>query len=109
VVHDVDVVLDTIGGDTQQRPWQVLKPGGILVSTIQPPSQEEATAKGVRAGMVASAPPIGQALADVAALVDSGKLKPVVSHVLPLQEVKQAHQLVEGKHTRGKLVLQVVA
>lgn len=108
VAHDVDVVLDTVGGDTQQRSWQVLKPGGILVSTIQPPSQEEAAAHGVRAAMVASAPPIWPVLTEVAALVDAGKLKPTVSLVLPLGEIKQAHKLVEGRHTRGKLVLQVV-
>ena len=50
VVHDVDVVLDTVGGDTQDRSWGVLKPGGILVSVIQAPSQEAAAARGVRAG-----------------------------------------------------------
>jgi NADPH:quinone reductase-like Zn-dependent oxidoreductase len=37
VVSDVDVVLDLVGGDTQQRSWPVLKPGGILVSAVQPP------------------------------------------------------------------------
>ena len=48
VVSDVDVVLDTVGGDTQERSWSVLKPGGILVSSVQPPSEEEAQAHGVR-------------------------------------------------------------
>ena len=48
VASDVDVVLDTVGGDTQERSWSVLKPGGILVSSVQPPSEEEAQAHGVR-------------------------------------------------------------
>jgi NADPH:quinone reductase-like Zn-dependent oxidoreductase len=57
VVGQVDVVLDTVGGETQERSWKVLKPGGILVSTVQPPSQETATAHGVRQAMVFSSPP----------------------------------------------------
>jgi NADPH:quinone reductase-like Zn-dependent oxidoreductase len=105
LVHDVDVVLDTIGGDTQQRSWGTLKPGGILVSTIQPPNAEEAAAHGVRQAMVMSNPPIAQTLTEISKMVDAGQLKPVVSMVLPLRDIQQAHQLIEGKHTRGKIVL----
>jgi NADPH:quinone reductase-like Zn-dependent oxidoreductase len=109
VVGQVDVVLDTVGGETQDRSWKVLKPGGILVSTIQAPSQETATAHGVRQAMVFSSPPIGKVLTEVAALVDSGQIKPRICTVLPLAEVAKAHQMVEGRHTRGKIVLQVAA
>jgi NADPH:quinone reductase-like Zn-dependent oxidoreductase len=109
VVRDVDVVLDTIGGDTQQRSWAVLKPGGIMVSTVQPPSEESAAAHGVRQHFVTSAPPIGKVLTEVATMVDAGKIKPHVSKVLPLQEIRTAHELVERRHTRGKLVLTIVA
>ena len=107
-MSNVDVVLDTVGGDTQQRSWKVLKPGGILVSIVQAPSEEIAEAHGVRGAMVFSAPPIGETLAEVAKLVDSGTIKPEVSAVLPLQEIRKAHQMVEAGHTCGKLVLQVV-
>ncbi len=107
VAHDVDVVLDTIGGDTQQRSWGVLKPGGILVSVIQAPSAEEAAAHGVRAAMVMSAPPIGKTLAEVAALVDAGIIKPRVTAVMPLTEIQKAHETVAGHHVAGKVVLQV--
>ncbi len=109
VVRDVDVVLDTVGGDTQQRSWSVLKPGGILISTIQPPAEETAAAQGVRQGYVASAPPVGKVLAEVAMMVDTGQLKPEVSRILPLEEVRKAHELIEGRRTRGKIVLQVVS
>ena len=108
IVRDVDVVLDTIGGDTQQRSWATLKRGGILVSVIQPPSEETAAAHGVRQAMVFSSPPIAQTLTEVARLADIGQIKPVVSAVLPLREAQRAHQMVEGKHTPGKIVLQVV-
>jgi NADPH:quinone reductase-like Zn-dependent oxidoreductase len=108
VVKDVDVVLDLMGGETQQRSWQVLKPGGILLSTVQPPSQEVAAAHSVRQQMIGTAPPIRKVLTEAAALVDSGHLKPFVSTVLPLHEIQKAHEMVEGRHTKGKLVLQVV-
>jgi NADPH:quinone reductase-like Zn-dependent oxidoreductase len=52
VVKEVDVVFDTIGGDTQERSWQVLKPGGILVSVVSPPSKEIAAERGLRRAFV---------------------------------------------------------
>src|SRR5437879_5791744 len=82
-VRDVDVVLDTGGGETQERSFKVLKKGGILVSLVQPPSQESATKYGVRAlfygGHASSSD-----LAKIAQLIDDGKVKPVVETVLPL-------------------------
>jgi NADPH:quinone reductase-like Zn-dependent oxidoreductase len=103
----VDVVLDTVGGDVQQRSYATLKPGGILVSTIQPPSEEAAQAHGVRAAMVGTTPPVGPTLKQVADLVENGTIKPVVSAVLPLSEIRKAHEMIEGKHTRGKIALRV--
>ena len=108
VASGVDVVLDTQGGDTQQRSWGVLKQGGMLVSTIQAPSQETATAHGVRQHFVMTAPPIGLTLQKVASMVDAGKLKPIVGMVMPIQDVVKAHGIVAENHMRGKLVLQVV-
>lgn len=107
-VKNVDVVLDLVGGETQQRSWAVMRPGGILLATVQPPSQEMASAHGVRQHFVTSTPPIGQVLTEVASLVDSGQLKPIVSAVLPLQEIQRAHEMIEGKHTHGKIVLQIL-
>jgi len=108
IVKDVDVVLDLVGGETQQRSWKVLKPDGILLSTVQPPSEETAAAHGVRQGFVGSNPPIGKTLTEVAKLVDSGQLKPHVSAILPLQDIRKAHEIIEARHNHGKLVLQVV-
>jgi len=106
VVHDVDVVLDTIGGDTQQRSWPVLKKGGILISIVQPPSAEEAAKHGVRATMFARQPNTGE-LSDIARLIDSGKVKVVVDTILPLSEARRAQELSQTGHTRGKIVLKV--
>ncbi|GAC1469755.1 MAG: NADP-dependent oxidoreductase [Chamaesiphon sp.] len=105
-VSDVDMVLDTLGGETQERSWSVLKPGGILVSTVYPPSQETAVQRGVRAGMV-MVQPDSALLKEIATLLDSGQVKTVVAQVLPLDRVSQAHELSQGGHVRGKLVLQV--
>ena len=109
MVHDVDVVLDTIGGDVQQRSYATLKRGGMLVSTTQPPAEETAHAYGVRTQYVGSYPLVRPTLTQVADLVEKRTIKPVVSTVLPLAETRNAHDLIEVKHTRGKIVLQVAA
>ena len=105
-VHGVDAVFDTIGGDTRARSWKVLKPGGILVSIVGPPSEDEAKAHGVRSGHVVLQP-IAAQLRELAALIDGGRVKPVVTHVLPLAQARKAHELSQTGHVRGKIVLNV--
>jgi NADPH:quinone reductase-like Zn-dependent oxidoreductase len=107
VVSGVDVVFDLIGGETQERSWKVLKPGGILLATVQPPSPEKAAEFGVRAEMIASAPPLGETLTQVAALVDGGELRATIADVMPLSAIAQAHELIQGGHVHGKIVLAV--
>ena len=104
VVRDVDVVLDTIGGDTQERSFKALKKGGILVSLVQPPSENLAAKYGVRA-LFYGAHASSSNLAEIAKLIDSGKVKTVVGTVLPLAEARRAHELIQSGHTRGKIVL----
>ena len=106
-VGKVDVVFDTIGADTQKRSWQLLKKGGILVSIVEPPSAQEAAANGVRQAFVFIQPDAA-ALAQLAKLVDAGKLRSVVETVLPLSEARRAQELSQGGHVRGKIVLKVV-
>jgi NADPH:quinone reductase-like Zn-dependent oxidoreductase len=108
VVSGMDIVLDTVGGETLQRSLTVLKPGGMLVSIVDTPSPEAAAAHGVQQRQVNLQINTGQ-LAELARMVDTGHLKPIVSTVLPLQQARQAHILSEGRHVRGKIVLQVVA
>src|SRR5260221_209836 len=106
VARNVDIVLDPIGGDTQERSWQTLKKSGALLSLVQPPSADTAKELGVRAAFVASHPN-GAQLAEIARLIDSRKLKPIVERILPLLEVRRAHELSQSGHTRGKIVLPV--
>ncbi len=105
--HDFDVVLDTVGGTTQDRSWSVLKPGGILLSTVQSPSAETAEAHGVRQGFVFAALTNNAAeLTQAAQWIDAGQLRVEVSTVLPLQDARRGHELSETRHTRGKIALQ---
>ena len=82
VVHDVDVVLDTVGGPVQERSFGVLKPGGWLLSLVQPPSEETAKAHGVQAQMVSASPPIGKTLTAAAGLVSARVILAVAVDVM---------------------------
>ena len=103
-VNGVDVVFDTVGGETQDRAFQTLKRGGFLVSTVNPPSAEKAKEFGVNVAMVVMMPKPDQ-LAEINRLVESEKLKVRVAMVLPLAEVKKAHQLSASGHADGKIIL----
>jgi NADPH:quinone reductase-like Zn-dependent oxidoreductase len=102
VVRDVDVVFDTVGGETLERSWGVLKPGGRLVTVAA--SGEETTDERIRAAYFIVEPSRTQ-LAEIAQLIDGGALRPVVGAMFPLAEARQAYQ---HKPSRGKVVLRVV-
>ena len=104
VVKEVDVVYDTVGGDTLERSFQSLKRGGFLVTTVAPPSKEKAEKFGIRTAMV-SALPSAQQLRQINQLIAAGQLKTHLAMVLPLAEVRKAHQFSESGRTRGKIIL----
>lgn len=104
--RDVDVVFDTIGGETQARSWQVLKPGGILVSIIQPPDAATAQSHGVR-GAYLFIDPNAAVLRQIALLIDEGKVHPVIDRVYPLTEAREAQMYSETGHASGKIVMTV--
>ncbi|MFF4362691.1 NADP-dependent oxidoreductase [Streptomyces sp. NPDC001604] len=108
-VKDVDVVLDTIGGDTSTNSLRVLRPGGIVVSILPVGSKdfhEEAERLGVRAlRMLVDASHSG--LKAIAELVEAGKLRPTIAGTFPLADAAEAHRLGDTGRTAGKLVLTV--
>jgi NADPH:quinone reductase-like Zn-dependent oxidoreductase len=106
IAKDVDVVLDSIGGDTQDRSFAVLKKGGILVSIVGPVSPQKAAEHGVRGKSMLVQPSAAQ-LAEIGALIDQEKVKVVVSHIMPLADAAKAHEQSQTGHTRGKIVLKV--
>lgn len=106
IVSNVDVVLDTVGGDTFERSWGVLKPGGFLVTTVANIPEGEPEKRGIRVERVMTQSD-GRELALIAAIIDERKIKPIVTTVLPLADAQKAHEMSETLHTRGKIVLRV--
>ena len=107
ILNDIDVVLDTIGGETQEKSWKVLKKDGILISIIQNPNLETAKKYGVRCQFVFIKPDV-TALNELANLIDKGKIKPLISKVFKLDDIKQAHLMSETGRTKGKIVIDIV-
>ncbi len=105
-LRDLEVVLDTVGGEVQQRSYAVLKRGGALVAINQPPSEEEAKKHDVTASMLVTATSTAS-LQTVAAMIDAGTIKPFVAKVYPLSEVAQAWRDAESKKFEGKIVFAV--
>jgi len=106
VVKDVDVVLNGVRGDSLSRSYGVVKKGGIIVSITGPPNPAELEKHGIR-GTSFSAHPDAKILEDLAKLIDSKRIIPVVSAVIPLAGVAKAHEQIASQHTRGKIVLKV--
>jgi NADPH:quinone reductase-like Zn-dependent oxidoreductase len=106
---EIDLVLDLVSGETQERSWDVLKPsGGAIISTLSEPSKTEAKkhkARGLR--MVVSVK--RDQLLKIASLVASGRVKVAIEKVFPLKDVAEAHRYLENSHVRGKVVLKVEA
>lgn len=106
VVKDVDVVLDTIGDDTLERSYGVVKRGGLIVSIAGRPTQEKGDEYGIRALRI-EVEPSGEQLTKIAALVDAGKVKTLVSQVFPFAEIRQAIEASHAAHGRGKIVVEI--
>lgn len=107
LLNDVDVVLDTVGGDTQDRSFAVLKRGGVLVSAVSAPDQHKAVQQDVRA-LFFLVDVSTRRLEQIAAFFEAGELRTRVGDVLPLTDARVAHEMLAGKpHKRGKIVLAV--
>ncbi len=102
----VDVVYDTVGGDTQARSYELLKKGGALVSIVAPPAEDMAAEYDVKSGFVFVAPNTEQ-LQQISQLIEQGVVKPVNTQSLPLEQAVVALQKNLERHVRGKLVLAV--
>jgi len=112
VAHDVDVVVDPIGGQTQDRSWSLIKPGGMLVAIGHPTAEDMAAQHGVRTASTVldqRVPPriSTEPLQEISGLIESGLLLPQVGKVFPLQEAAQAQVLSETGHGRGRIVLHI--
>jgi NADPH:quinone reductase-like Zn-dependent oxidoreductase len=106
-MRPVDVVLDSVGGDTLARSWSVLTPGGVLVSIAEPISREDASAHNAR-GIYFIVKPDREELSRIAALIDSGSLRLIVTRVLPLARAAEAFDHGSEHHSTGKTVLEIM-
>src|SRR5436189_480326 len=106
VAKDVDAVLDPVGKETLARSYGVVKKGGIVMSLVARPDPTEIKKRSIR-GAGISVHPDSEDLGEIAQLIDAGKIKPIVTQVLPLSEAIAAQQQAATHHTRGKVVLRI--
>ena len=108
LVHEVDAVVDLVGGDVQQRSFAVLKRGGALISAVSKPDQDAARAHGVKAAFFL-VNVTTERLETIAHMLGAGTVATSVGAVLPIASAGLAHEMLEGMRPRprGKIVLQV--
>jgi NADPH:quinone reductase-like Zn-dependent oxidoreductase len=106
VVKDVDVVLNCVRADTLPASYGIVKKGGVIVSITGDPDPAECAKRGIRCSNV-MAHPDAHVLEELTKLIEANKIVPVVSQTVPLADAAKAHQQIETRHTRGKIVLQI--
>jgi NADPH:quinone reductase-like Zn-dependent oxidoreductase len=106
VARDVDVVLDTVGRDTLERSYGVVKKGGIVVSIVDEPKPAALEAHGIR-GMTLRSTPKSAVLEELSKLMEEKKLTPVISQTFAMADVVQSQEQIATGHTRGKIVLNI--
>jgi NADPH:quinone reductase-like Zn-dependent oxidoreductase len=105
VVHDLDVVVDTVGGDLADRSFQVLHKGGMYVTIAGRLAPEAGKAQGIQAVSAGRAPT--ENLEEVTELLASKKIIPVAGASFPLKEASEAHELSQTGHGRGRIILRI--
>jgi NADPH:quinone reductase-like Zn-dependent oxidoreductase len=106
VVKDVDVVLNCVRADTLPASYGVVKKGGAIVSITSDPDSAECEKRGIRCSGV-MAHPDANVLDELTKLIEAHKITPIVSQTFSLADAAKAHQQIESRHTRGKIVLRV--
>jgi NADPH:quinone reductase-like Zn-dependent oxidoreductase len=106
LVHAADVVLDTVGGDTLERSWNVLRPGGSLVSIVDRIPAGKPEQHGVR-GVYFIVEPSRAELLQIRRLIEAGKLRSVIEATFPLDRAREAFEHGASGHNHGKIVLEV--
>jgi NADPH:quinone reductase-like Zn-dependent oxidoreductase len=104
-VHDVDVVVDTVGGEVSERSLQVLRKDGVFITIAGMPPEEKAKALGVR--VAKGSRPGPDALRQISQLIETENLRPVVGSVFPLAEAGKAQAQGETGHGRGRIILHI--
>jgi NADPH:quinone reductase-like Zn-dependent oxidoreductase len=106
-VQDVDAVLDTVGRDTLDRSWGIVRKGGVLVTIAGDAPPETASKYGVHGASILVQPNRSE-LVLISQLIDAGSIRPIVESVFPLSQAREAYERGLLGHNRGKLVLKVL-
>jgi NADPH:quinone reductase-like Zn-dependent oxidoreductase len=108
-VRDADAVLDLVGGETQTRSFQILRPGGKLISTVSQPDQDQATQYGMTAAFFL-VEVTTERLRKIATLIDAGEIETRIRAILDLADARKAHMMLDtrGAQPQGKIVLRVI-
>ncbi|CAM3686286.1 MULTISPECIES: NADP-dependent oxidoreductase [Paenibacillus] len=108
VLSGYDFVLDSLGGENQEKSFTILKNGGKLASIVSEPNQEKAAQKNIKSGNV-WLNPNGSQLAKMADLLEQNKLKVLIGHRFPLsvEGIREAHAISESHHAKGKIVIEI--
>lgn len=107
-LRDIDLVLDSVGGEVRQRSFAVLRPGGLLVTLDPAPPDRDATPQGVRVATAAVAPD-GARLSHLARLMAAGRLRVPIDRVFGLAQAADAHLHSETGHACGKILIRIGA
>jgi len=106
VASEIDVVLDTMGEEILARSVKTLSANGRIISIVDWDGADKLADQGIDAKAFLVTANQAQ-LQEITTLIDAGKIMPTIAQVLPLDEIQQAHKLIETHHTRGKIVLKV--
>jgi NADPH:quinone reductase-like Zn-dependent oxidoreductase len=106
ILKKYDAVFDTVGGETNQKSYKILKPGGVLVSMLEQPDEAKVKEHGIRY-VQQSTIATSERLTEIATLVEAGKLKVTIDEVFPLDQAAEALEYLKTNHTRGKVILQL--
>ncbi|RED66217.1 NADP-dependent oxidoreductase [Cohnella lupini] len=107
-VRDVDVLFDTIGGETLERSWPLVKQGGTLITIVGMPNPEKAKELGIHAIRPTNLAS-GEDLVEIASLMESGKVKASLADSYPLEQASQAHERSQTGHGRGRILLAIAS
>ena len=105
VLNDMDAVIDTVGGDLPERSWQVIRPGGIFVTVAARLAEDAGKAQNILA--VSAGRASADKLKQISELIEAKQLKPVTGALFPFAEVRQAQELSQVGHGRGRILLQI--
>jgi NADPH:quinone reductase-like Zn-dependent oxidoreductase len=101
-----DVVFDCVGGQVLKQSAELVRKGGRLISIVDSLDEQSLRRRDIRFEFVFVAPN-SKELKEIAEMVEQGRLKVHLTEVLRLEEARKAHELIESRHTRGKIVLEV--